>query len=124
MSKAKGSSPAPANRGPDGRFLKGNSGNKTGRPQIPQEIKQFCKDMSMKWLLRIDALGDKEGTQAKDLIAVTRLFLEYGYGRPAAEYDRERFDLEKARFEAERKEASGDRAIKIILSDDVLELAE
>lgn len=78
----------------------------------------------MKWLLRIDALGDKEGTQAKDLIAVTRLFLEYGYGRPAAEYDRERLDLDTRRFEAERKEASGDRVIQVILSDDARELAE
>ena len=108
MSKAKRSAPTPAIRDAAGRFVKGQSGNRTGRAQIPQEIKQFCKEKSMRWLLKLDMLGDREDTQAKDLIAIARLFLEYGYGRPAAEYDRERLDLETKRVELEGKRVDAD----------------
>jgi hypothetical protein len=72
----------------------------------------------------VAAMMRREDTSDRDRLAAVRLMLEYGYGRPAAEYDRERFDLEKARFEAERKQASGDRVIQVILSDDARELAE
>ena len=56
-----------------------------------------------------------------------RLFLEYGYGRPAAELDRERLDMDRERLEMDKKRSdleSGEKSIKIVLSDELRELAK
>jgi hypothetical protein len=132
MSKAKvRATPGPQSRGgagrardDAGRFVKGVSGNPGGTKHLPAEIKELAREMSLEGLKKVAEMMRREETSDRDRLAAVRLFLEYGYGRPAAEYDRERLDLEKARFEAERKEASGDRVIQVILSDDARELAE
>ena len=124
MNKANGAVPPPQNRGPDGRFGKGNRANPGGRVQKLPEIKQFCKDNSLEGVTRLKALMNDEATQVKDVIAIVRLFLEYGYGRPAAEYDRERLELDKQRFENDQKAAKGENTINIVLSDEVKELVQ
>lgn len=128
MSKAKGAVPPPQDRDVNGRFIKGNRGNPGGKPKIPQEVKQFCREKSMKWLLKMDALGDKETTQEKDLIAIARLFLEYGYGRPAAEFDRERLDIEVKRLAMDERKQEADSnenaKIEVIISNQAKEWGE
>jgi len=132
MDKAKSAVPPPQEkwtvdgrkRDKKGRFVPGDVGNKAGRPKLREEFKAFAREKSLEALQVVYGIMTDAETSGRDRIAAARLLMEYGYGRPAAEYDRERFDLEKARFEAERKEASGDRVIQVILSDDARELAE
>ncbi len=127
MDKAKSAVPPPQRiRDKSGRFIKGQTGcaNSPGRPKLREEFKQFAREKSFEALQVVYRIMTDAETNQRDRTAAARLLMEYGYGRPAAEYDRERFDLEKARFEAERKEASGDRVIQVILSDDARELAE
>lgn len=127
MSKAKSAGPPPQNRGPDGRFLKGNRANPGGRPQIPIEIKQLARELSLEGMQRVAAMMRRETTSDRDMLAAVRLLMEYGYGRPAAEFDRERVQMDRERLEMDKKRAdleSGEKSIKIVLSDDLRELAK
>lgn len=125
MSKDKvRAAPGPQNRDPAGRFQKGISGNPGGRTQKDPEIKEFCRAESMTGVKRLAEMRDNPETKVNDVIAIVRLFLEYGYGRPAAEYDRERLELDKQKFENDQKAAKGENTINIVLSDEVKELVE
>ena len=127
MSKAKSAGPPPQNRGPDGRFLKGNRANPGGRPQIPIEIKQLARELSLEGMQHVAAMMRRETTSDRDMLAAVRLLMEYGYGRPAAELDRERVQMDRERLEMDKKRAdleSGEKSIKIVLSDDLRELAK
>lgn len=127
MSKAKSAGPPPQNRGPDGRFLKGNRANPGGRPQIPIEIKQLARELSLEGMQHVAAMMRRETTSDRDMLAAVRLLMEYGYGRPAAELDRERLEIDRGRLEMDKKRAdleSGEKSIKIVLSDDLRELAK
>lgn len=127
MSKAKSAGPPPQNRGPDGRFLKGNRANPGGRPQIPIEIKQMARELSLEGMQHVAAMMRRETTSDRDMLAAVRLLMEYGYGRPAAELDRERLEMDRERLEMDKKRAdleSGEKSIKIVLSDDLRELAK
>ena len=101
-----------------GRFIKGVSGNPEGTKHLSPEMKQFARDRSLKGMKRLDTILDNPDSQPKDVIAVVRLFLEYGYGRPAAEYDRERLELEHKRFEADVNKVEGPKVIQIIVDPD------
>ena len=113
-----------------GRFIKGVSGNPEGTKHLSPEMKQFARDRSLKGMKRLDTILDNPDSQPKDVIAVVRLFLEYGYGRPAAEYDRERleFDREKHRDEMEHKhDEDKEQVVKVVFENAELtpeELAE
>lgn len=127
MSKAKSAEPPPQNRGPDGRFLKGNRANPGGRTQIPIEIKQLARELSLEGMQHVAAMMRRETTSDRDMLAAVRLLMEYGYGRPAAELDRERVQMDRERLEMDKKRAdleSGEKSIKIVLSDDLRELAK
>ena len=112
MSNKKRAAPGPQSRkstgnprDDKGRFVKGVSGNPGGTKQLSPEMKQFARDRSLKGLQKLDAMLDRETTQDKDVIAVVRLFMEYGYGRPAAELDRERLELDMKRLQIEQQRA-------------------
>lgn len=106
-----------------GRFIKGASGNPGGTKHLSPEMKQFARDRSLKGMKRLDKMLESTDTLDKDVIAVVRLFLEYGYGRPAAEYDRERLELDRRRLEADLQEKNDNqvKAIEVIISDQAKE---
>lgn len=58
----------------------------------------------------------------RDATAIVRLFLEYGYGKPSSDMDRERLDLDKriaeAQLEKIASEDIGVRGIDITFSVD------
>lgn len=120
MSKAKSAGPPPQNRGPDGRFLKGNRANPGGRTQIPIEIKQLARELSLEGMQRVAVMMRRETTSDRDMLAAVRLLMEYGYGRPAAELDRERLEIDRGRLDLERKRVEKDTAeagaIEVIIS--------
>jgi hypothetical protein len=125
MDKAKSAVPPPQNRGPNGRFLKGNRANPGGRTQKLPEVKEFCKSQSMRGVEKLRALMDDAETQVKDVIAIVRLFLEYGYGRPAAEFDRERLELEKRRVDADiNRQDAGPRVIEVVFGEGAEDFTE
>lgn len=95
--------PPPQNRGPDGKFVKGNRSNPGGRTQKLPEIKEFCRSQSMDGIRKLADLMQSEDTKANDVIAIVRLFLEYGIGKPANEFDSERLSIERKRLELEQK---------------------
>ena len=95
--------PPPQNRGPDGKFVKGNRSNPGGRTQKLPEIKEFCKSQSMAGIRKLADLMQSEDTKANDVIAIVRLFLEYGIGKPANEHDSERLSIDRKRLELEQQ---------------------
>lgn len=105
-----------------GRFVKGISGNPGGTKHLSPEMKMFAQEKSLKGMKRLDNMLDNPDTQDKDVIAIVRLFLEYGYGRPSAEYDREKLDIDKKMAEAQirkiEKETEDDKAVSVIVSFD------
>lgn len=127
MNKPKRSAPTPENRDVNGRFVKGNTGNKGGRPRKLPEIKEFCRNESMSGIQKLADLLQAEDTKANDVIAIVRLFLEYGIGKPSAENDRERLDIEKRLADAriaqiEREESEGPQQVEVIISGPAKEL--
>ena len=112
-------------RDESGRFVKGVSGNPGGTKHLSPEMKEFSRERSMKGLKKLDAMLDRETTQDKDVISIVRLFLEYGYGRPAAEYDKERLDLEKRRVDADNnRQDAGPRVIEVVFGEGAEDFAE
>lgn len=128
MSKAKTrATPSPQSRGGAGRardnagrFVKGVSGNPGGTKHLPAEIRELARSLSMEGIQRVADMMRRETTSDKDLLAAVRLFLEYGYGRPAAELDRERLEIDRGRLDLERKRVEKDSAdalpIEVIIS--------
>ena len=113
-------------RDSSGRFVKGVSGNPGGTKHLSPEMKKFAQDKSLKGMKRLDKMLDNPDTQDKDVIAVVRLFLEYGYGRPAAEYDREKLDIDKRMAEARiaqiKKETDGGpQQVEVLISNQAKE---
>ena len=72
----------PANRDKNGRFIKGNSGNKTGRPKLPVEFKTLAKEKSLPALQAVIAIAENPCSDPKDVISAARLIIEYAYGKP------------------------------------------
>lgn len=108
MSKAEtGQPPAQRTRNKLGQFVKGNkaSGGAGGRPRLREEFKKFAQERSLDALRMVHSILTSGETSNKDRLTAARLLMEYGYGRPAAELDRERLDLDRSRLEIERKRA-------------------
>ena len=133
MSKAKmRATPGPQSRAPAGkardslgRFVKGTSGNPGGRTQMPIEIKQLARELSLEGMQHVAAMMRREDTSDRDRLAAVRLMLEYGYGRPAAEFDRERLELEKRRVDADiSRQDAGPRVIEVVFGEGAEDFAE
>lgn len=127
MSKSKNAVPPQQRiRDKSGRFIKGQTGNahSPGRPKLREEFKQFAQEKSLETLKAVWAILTGIETTDKDKLSAARIMLEYGYGRPAAEYDKERLELDKRKVEAELKDKSNDSTIRIVMSDELRELAE
>ena len=130
MSKAEtGQPPAQRTRNKLGQFVKGNkaSGGAGGRPKLREEFKKFAQEKSIEALKVVYGVMTAADTNQRDRTAAARLLMEYGYGRPAAEFDRERVQMDRERLEMDKKRAdleSGEKSIKIVLSDDLRELAQ
>lgn len=127
MSKAKmAEPPQPRIRDKSGKFVKGQTGcsNSPGRPKLREEFKQFAQEKSLDSLKVVWSIMTGDGEKASDRLTAARIMLEYGYGRPAAEYDRERLDIEVKRLDMDQKAAKGDSTIRVIMSDELRELAQ
>ena len=110
-----------------GRFVKGHSGNPGGTKQMSPEMKEFARSKSLEGMAKLHQLMGSSETSPRDVVAIVRLFLEYGYGRPAAELDRERLDLDRRRLEAdlEQKDKAneGGGVIEMVLAPELEEFA-
>ena len=116
-------------RDKSGRFLKGQTGcgNSPGRPKLRDEFKQFAQEKSLEALQVVySIMADAWGSQ-KDRVAAARLLMEYGYGRPSAEYDKERLEIDRKMADAriaqiEREESEGPQQVEVIISGPAKEL--
>lgn len=127
MSKAKSGVPPPQRtRNKLGQFVKGNkaSGGAGGRPKLREEFKKFAQEKSYDALKVVWGIMVDEKTNARDRMSAARILIEYGYGKPAAEFDRERLDLDRARFEREAQADQADKTIRVVMSDELRELAK
>lgn len=127
MSKAKSGVPPPQRtRNKLGQFVKGNkaSGGAGGRPKLREEFKKFAQEKSYDALKVVWGIMVDEKTNARDRMSAARILMEYGYGKPAAEFDRERLDLDRARFEREAQADQADKTIRVVMSDELRELAK
>lgn len=122
MSKSKTAGPPqPRTRDKHGRFVKGNGGSgKGGRPKLREEFKAFAQEKSLDALRMVYNILAGEETNNKDRLQAARLLMEYGYGRPAAELDRERLEIDRGRLDLERQRVEKDSAdavpIEVIIS--------
>ena len=113
--------PPPQNRGPDGKFIKGNRSNPGGRTQKLPEIKEFCRSQSMDGIRKLADIMKSEDTKANDVIAIVRLFLEYGIGKPANEYDTQRIEIDRKLADArvaqiDRDMKDGPQQVEVLIS--------
>ena len=67
----------PANRDKAGRFVKGVSGNPTGRPKKPVELEMYAKDAPAK----LRAIADDPATPVKIKADIEKFFYEAVYGK-------------------------------------------
>jgi hypothetical protein len=132
MSKAKMAEPPQLKtRDKQGRFLKGVKGSGQmggGRPKLRAEFKQFAQEKSLETLKVVWSILIGDGEKASDRLTAARIMLEYGYGRPAAEYDRERLALEIRRTEMDEKKQEAENnenaKIEVIISNQAKEWGE
>lgn len=75
-----------------------------------EEFKRFAQEKSLEALKAVWGVLENEMTNQRDKLAAARLLMEYGYGRPAAELDRERLDIDRKRLEMEQKRVERDDA--------------
>lgn len=134
MNKAKEAVPPQPNNRPEtgqrqrnekGQFVRGNKNG--GRPKLREEFKRFAQEKSVEALKVVYDIMVGEETNNKDRTSAARLLMEYGYGKPSVEFDRERLDMDRERLEMERKRLDQDgaeKSIKIVLSDDLREMAK
>ncbi len=76
----------PANRTESGKFVKGKSGNPSGRPKMPEDIKMALKDLvptAVNKLSNIINCTDDE----RILLEAIKTLLDRVYGKPKQEID-------------------------------------
>lgn len=104
-----------------GKFVKGDTGGR-GRPKLKEEFKKFAQEKSIEALRVVYGLLLDEGIKPSDRTYAARLIMEYGFGRPSQEFDRERLDLDKKVAEAQIKkierEVEDDKAISVTVAFD------
>ncbi len=74
-----------ANRGADGRFVKGNNANPRGRAPLPPEFKSYAREAPA----RLRAICDDPGTPVKIKAEIERWFAEMWYGKSPQALDLE-----------------------------------
>ena len=75
----------PAIRDKAGRFMKGQSGNPTGRPKKPVDLEMYAKDAPAK----LRAIADDPATPVKIKADIEKFFFEAVYGKAAQAVDLE-----------------------------------
>ena len=73
----------PAIRDKQGRFVKGESGNLSGRPGIPPEIKKYGKEAPE----RLRAIADDLFTPLRVKAEIEKWFAEMAFGKPRQQVD-------------------------------------
>ena len=72
----------PANRDETGRFVKGKSGNPSGRPKVPEPFKELVQSKSVPALERIIEIMENPASKPGDVFMCAKLILEYANGKP------------------------------------------
>lgn len=116
-----------------GQFVSGNKASKGagGRPKLREEFKELATKLSIEALMVVkDIMTDPEA-KAGDRAYCARLIMEYGYGRPSAEYDREKLDMDKRlteaqikKIEKETEDTDGPQQIEVLISSQAKEWAQ
>ena len=68
----------------------------------------MVREWSLVCMRRVYNIVTAEDAAASDIIASTRLIVEYGYGRPMQDLERDRFDMDKRLAEAQIKKLEKD----------------
>jgi hypothetical protein len=77
----------PAIRDKSGKFVKGISGNPSGRKPIPQEFKDLAEEYSVVALRKVIAIINNPTSEPKDIIKGSELIISYGIGKPKQPVD-------------------------------------
>lgn len=73
----------PANRDNTGKFVKGKSGNPSGRPKTPDAFKDIVKDKSTSAITRVIEIMEDPESKPQDVMQAAKIVIEYAYGKPA-----------------------------------------
>ena len=75
----------PGNRDKAGRFVKGQSGNPSGRPKKPIELEKYAKEAPQ----RLREIADDPATPVKVRADIEKFFFEAIYGKASQAVDLE-----------------------------------
>lgn len=64
------------------KWQKGKSGNPGGRPRVPDDLKKSCRRLALVGMKRIEDILRDKNADRREVIAATKLCMEYGYGKP------------------------------------------
>jgi len=81
----------------------------------------MVREWSLVCMRRVYNIVTAEDAAASDIIASTRLIVEYGYGRPMQDLERKHFDVDKRVAEAQIKKLekdSSDGALEVTVGFD------
>lgn len=110
-----------------GRFVKGNTAAKSSVARTT--FRNKCQEYGLKGIEILYKMLLNDNTTDSNKIDIVKIFLDYGCGRAITEAESERLSIEREKLrlekeKAERETAEGGKALRIIMSDEVKELAE
>ncbi len=76
-----------SDRGRDGRFMKGQSGNPGGRPKIFTEVKQAAREHTEAAIETLVGVMNNEEATAAARVAAANAILDRGWGKPEVLYE-------------------------------------
>lgn len=81
--------PANRDRAGGGRFVKGQSGNPSGRPKVPEEFRELVRKATIPALQTVISIANDTKAKTADRIRAAEIIIERAYGKATQPIDLE-----------------------------------
>ena len=70
-----------SDRGPDGKFIKGNKGG-PGRPKVEEEVRELCRALSVEAVEVLAKIMRNDEVKPRERMMASNSILDRAYGKP------------------------------------------